>query len=297
MLNGPSVGLSDQVIMTMQLAISDMDAYFDHAGGVMQPMISVGLMEINMIRRPTPVLPIAIFLMLLSCSSGDIPLTYNSIHGSGDLIDVLREVDPFHSVILNTVGNVNLTFDTEQKLVVTVDHNLLKFITTDVTGGVLVIDRNVPNDVKVTGQSLTVDVTMSSLRSLTLDENGVGSFATDSSEFQVDSVNLDLIGVGDMDLELAIEQRLHLQLSGVGNVTLVGSADRFDCEHSAVGNVEAFDLAVNNCTVVSSGVGDTKINVAVSLDVTIDSAGSVYYKGRPSIDSLITGAGQLIDAN
>jgi hypothetical protein len=181
--------------------------------------------------------------------------------------------------------------------VVTVDHNLLKFITTDVTGGVLVIDRNVPNDVKVTGQSLTVDVTMSSLRSLTLDENGVGSFATDSSRFQVDNVNLDLIGVGDMDLEVEIEQRLHLQLSGVGNVTLWGSANQFDCEHSAVGNVEAFELAVDNCTVVSSGVGDTKINVAVSLDVTIDSAGSVYYKGRPNIDSLITGAGQLIDAN
>ena len=235
--------------------------------------------------------------MLLSCGSSDIPPTYNSIHGSGDLIDVAREVDPFHSVILNTVGNVNLTFGVEQSVVVEVDHNLLKFVTTDVTGGVLVIDRNVPNDVKVTGQSLTVDVTMSSLRSLTLDESGVGSFATDSSEFQVDNVNLDLIGLGNMDLELEVGQQLLLQLSGVGNVTLWGSANRFDCEHSAVGNVEAFDLAVNNCTVVSSGVGDTKVNVTSSLDVTIDSTGSVYYKGRPSIDSLITGSGQLIDAN
>jgi hypothetical protein len=99
----------------------------------MQPTISVGLMETNMIRRPTPVLPIAVFLMLLSCSGGGLPLTYNSIHGSGDLVDVAREVDPFHSVILNTVGDVNLTFGTEQELVVTVDHNLLKFITTDVT--------------------------------------------------------------------------------------------------------------------------------------------------------------------
>ena len=283
--------------MTMLLAISDMDAYFDHAGGVRRPAVCIALMEESMIRRSVSILAIALFLTLLSCGSNNLPLTYNSIHGSGDLVDVLREVESFDSVILNTVGDVNLTFGTEQELVVTVDHNLLKFITTDVTGGVLVIDRNVPNDVKVTGQSLMIDVTMSSLKSLTLDENGVGSFTTDSSKFQVENVNLDLAGVGNMDLELEIEQRLHLQLTGVGNVTLVGSADRFDCEHSAVGNVEAFGLAVNHCTVVSSGVGDTKINVASSLDVTIDSTGSVYYKGRPSIDSLITGTGQLIDAN
>ena len=87
-----------------------------------------------MIKRLCPVILVAMIPILMMCGSSELPLTYNSIHGSGDLVSVLLDVESFHSVNLTTVAeDVNLLFGTEQSLEVTVDHNLLKFITTEVT--------------------------------------------------------------------------------------------------------------------------------------------------------------------
>jgi len=233
--------------------------------------------------------------MLLACSSGDLPLTYNAIRGSGDLVQVTAEVDSFHSVFLETVGDVKLTFGVEQSVVVEVDHNLLKFITTEVIGEVLVIGRNVPNDVKVTEQHLTVEITTPTLRALTL--AGVGNMLTDSSLFQVDNVNLNLIGVGDMVLELDVNQ-LTTSHTGVGNIVLSGSATNHDVNMSGVGNLSAFELSTNQCTIVTSAVGNAEIQVHAVLDVTFNGPGLVYYKGHPlTINEEPSGTGQLIDAN
>jgi hypothetical protein len=234
--------------------------------------------------------------ILMMCGSSELPLTHNSIRGSGDLISVLLNVDSFHSVNLATVAeDVNLLFGTEQSLEVTVDHNLLKFITTEVTGGVLTIGRAVPNDVKVTDQHLTVDITMSDLQSLTLE--GVGTINADSVAFTADDVTLDLSGVGDMILDLDVNQLTTTQ-TGVGDIVLTGSANIHDVTMTGVGNLNAFEFATNRTTIVTSTVGDAEVQVHAFLDVTFNGAGLVYYKGRPlTINESPSGTGQLIDAN
>lgn len=65
---------------------------------------------------------------------------------------------------------------------------------------------------------------------------------------------------------------------------------------SGAGNILAFDL-ISETTIISlSGTGKAEVYVDQLLDVTITGAGSVYYKGKPTIIQNITGSGSLIDA-
>lgn len=247
-----------------------------------------------MVHRLSALVLIVSLLLLLSCGSTELPLTYNSIRGSGNLVSVLVEdLDRFHSITLQTVGDVVLTFDTVSAVVVEVDHNLRRFITTEVSGGVLMIGLKTPKEVKVTGMSLTVSVWMPVLEALTLDVDGIGSFVTDSSRFTVPEVDLVLAGVGDMELELQVQQ-LTSNLSGVGNLTLSGSARRHDLTHEAVGMVHAFDFVTDTCALLSNSVGDIEVNVRDYLNATINNIGNVYYRGDPAIDTTGAGPGQLL---
>lgn len=232
--------------------------------------------------------------LLLSCGSTELPLTYNSIRGSGNLIKVLVEdLDLFHSVTLQTAGDVLLTFDTLSAVMVEVDHNLQRFITTEVSGGVLMIGLKTPKEVKVSGMSLTVSVWMPLLEALTLDVDGIGSFVTDDSRFTVPEVDLVLAGVGNMDLNLQVQQ-LTSNLSGVGNLTLSGSARRHDLTHEAVGMVHAFDFVTDTCMILSNSVGAIEVDVREYLNATINNSGNVYFRGSPARDTSGTGPGLLI---
>ena len=251
-----------------------------------------------MIQRLSALVLLVSLLLLLSCGSTELPLTYNAIRGSGNLITVLVEdLDLFHSVTLKTEGNVRLTFATEPAVAVTVDHNLRRFITTEVFNDVLVIGLKTPKEVTVSGMKLTVFVTMPVLQALTLDQDGIGSFQTDSSLFQVPEVDLLLAGVGDMNLELAVSERLSSTLTGVGDLILSGLARRHNLTHEGVGVVRAFDFEADSCTLLSNSVGDIEVSVRDDLNATINNIGNVYYRGFPAIDTTGTGPGILIDAN
>ena len=236
-------------------------------------------------------------LSLLSCGSTEFPLTYNSIRGSGNLVTVLIEdLGPFNAVTLNTIGDVNLTYvpGSENTVEVTIDHNLVRFITTEVTNGVLLIDLKTPQEVKVSGQKLTVDITMNGLSKLVLGENGVGTIKTDSSYFQVSEVELELAGVGDMELDLTVTELLTSTLTGTGDLTLTGFAQRHILTHEAVGTVHTYGFVTDTCILVSNSESNIEVEVQEYLNATINNIGNVYYRGNPAIDTSGTGPGLLM---
>ena len=87
-------------------------------------------------------------------------------------------------------------------------------------------------------------------------------------------------------------------LTGVGDFVLSGEdQDQLTIRLTGVGNVKAFDMKVRSCTITSTGVGNCEVYVTDNLRVTISGVGNVYYRGKPSIISHITGLGLLIDSN
>ena len=92
---------------------------------------------------------------------------------------------------------------------------------------------------------------------------------------------------------------LQVDINGAGNATLVGRTKSLIATVDGSGNLNAFDLPADAARLDISGSGDAEVTISGNdLDVEISGAGSVYYKGTPSnIQSRISGAGELIDAN
>ena len=232
----------------------------------------------------------AVLLFLFSCKA---PTDSDSgtIIGSGTLVTQVRSHVPFHSVELFTVGTVNVRSGSEQKISITVDDNILEYVRTTVSNGSLLI--NLDPGRRFSNLNLTIDLTMTDLEALS--NSGAGSI-TGINPFAVDNVRLNLAGAGHIILELDAAE-LDSTLSGAGNIVLNGSVGLHGIAHSAAGNVLAFGLITGTTNISMSGAGRAEVYVNQLLDVTISGAGSVYYRGRPTVVQNITGTGQLIDAN
>lgn len=84
-------------------------------------------------------------------------------------------------------------------------------------------------------------------------------------------------------------------ITGAGDYVLRGSKQaRLDIQITGAGNIEAFDMEVDACSIGISGSGNCEVNVNQSLQVDISGVGNVFYKGEPDVSSVISGVGNII---
>lgn len=86
-------------------------------------------------------------------------------------------------------------------------------------------------------------------------------------------------------------------LSGAGGFVLNGEKQaKLDIQISGTGDVYAFDMEVDECTIGISGVGNCEVNVLEKLQVMVSGVGNIFYKGSPDISSDISGVGNIVVA-
>ncbi|UCE24414.1 MAG: DUF2807 domain-containing protein [Candidatus Zixiibacteriota bacterium] len=233
-------------------------------------------------------------LMLVSCSDDDdkpvSPSTPTT--GSGNLVSETRTLPTFHSVTLTAVGSIRVSRGTTQSVGIEVDDNIMDYILTSVVNGVLIISSD--PSVSLSDYDLSVTLTMTDLESLTL--AGVGSIISEGAPLEADSIYLYLTGVGDISIHCEASY-ISSTFTGVGNLILMGSVDYQRIVHSAVGTISAYECSSDTTVAVLTGIGNVQVFVNDYLNVIIGGRGSLYYMGTPQITSVITGSGQVIDAN
>jgi hypothetical protein len=110
--------------------------------------------------------------------------------------------------------------------------------------------------------------------------------------------NISIENTVEIRFDIVINEISDIGLLGVGSFELSGVyQDELSISLIGVGHVDAYDLEVSSCTIISSGVGDCKVRVRDELNITITGVGSVYYKGNPLITQTITGIGTLVNDN
>jgi hypothetical protein len=220
-------------------------------------------------RGPCLVLVCLLFLLTASCTSDDSGVIDTTIEGSGIIVSQDRTVATFHSVNVLGVAVVLITQGPSQSVEIETDSNIIDHIDTSVLNGVL----NISSDVEYsTSHGVIVFLEMAEVRRI--DVTGVGT----------------IVGQNDFTSDDLI-----VNLAGVGNITVSGTADSLVATLTGVGNIDAEDLEVDTCTVVISGIGDCRVHATQELSATISGSGNVYYAGNPpSVSSTITGAGNLI---
>lgn len=191
------------------------------------------------------------------------------VQGSGVAAAETRELAPFSAVELVGVNEVTIGVGGEQLVTVRADDNLLERITTDVRAGVLMIDQTGNVDAVT---PMSVEITVPSLDEVRL--SGSGAMFVDGHELD----------------------GLTVELPGTGAIRVAGTVTTLDVDIAGTGEADLDQLVAQDATVALSGAGAVFVHVTGTLEVDVSGTGSVVYTGEPDrVDREITGAGSVTE--
>ncbi len=192
------------------------------------------------------------------------------IQGSDNIITEVREVGSFERIHISSVINAKIVKGA-QRLSITANDNIIELVQTEVRNQILYIDLEDGNYGEI---SITANIDTPEFDELTT----VGVNAVEVSQFD----NLD---------------QIELNIEGVGNIQMSGSANEVFINSSGASNLEAFDFTSSNCEINLTGVGNVQITVTEELSGALSGVGNILYKGTPEIDVDVTGVGNVVDSN
>ena len=106
----------------------------------------------------------------------------------------------------------------------------------------------------------------------------------------------------DYTVNTSEEIRAEITIPAVSFVGVTGAADFelsgaqqavLDIYITGSGNVDGFDMVVNDCNIHISGAGNCEVHVIESLDVDISGVGNVWYRGNPTVTTDVSGVGNI----
>ena len=94
--------------------------------------------------------------------------------------------------------------------------------------------------------------------------------------------------------EITIPSLWFAGITGAAEFELSGTR-QFDLNiHiTGTGNVDAFDMEVDDCYIQISGAGNCEVSVINKLDVVISGVGNVWYMGNPTVTTEVSGVGNV----
>jgi hypothetical protein len=221
-------------------------------------------------RRRFTTVAVAALVLLSGCGSHSSSNRSKSTatggtEGSGVLASEPRNVANFTQIELGGTSRVIVRVGAPKEVVVHGDDNLLRLITTKVTGDTLVIAESGSFN---SHRGVEVDVAIPSLAGLTLS------------------------GTGDLTATGVRADRFKVNLAGAGRLEVTGSAKHLDASLTGVGDARLAHLLTSDTHVVVSGTGSATVFARKSLNASVSGTGQVVYLGNPQhTKTSITGTG------
>ena len=210
------------------------------------------------------------------------------ILGSGVVLSEAREIGSFDRIEFASEGRVLVTPGRGPSLTISADDNLQQYLEASVRGTTLWIRTTEGVDIDPS-DSIVFRVGVPDLQSVAV--TGFGK--VEIAPFSRGSFTIDLSGAGGFDLENLTADRLVVNGSGAGDVTVRGSAATAEINISGAVDFHGRDLEIAEASVALSGVGRITILVTQQLTTTVSGAGTVSYLGDPVVDSSVTGVGSV----
>jgi hypothetical protein len=154
-----------------------------------------------------------------------------------------------------------------------------------VKNGTLNIDGSPDNE---------INVTLPVLNEIDIDGNGS---VTGVSTFNADDLKLKIGGDGKIVLDVIVK-KIFADISGVGKMTLSGSAEDATLTIPGSGKIDAMGMKTNRASVNISGVGKCLVDAVDELNSNVSGSGNVYYKSLPkSRTDNVSGIGSVKNIN
>lgn len=215
---------------------------------------------------------------------------HKGLVATGTAIKETRNVPAFTGISVGGAFEVYLKQGVTQEVIVESDPEVIKYIKTEVTGGVLkIFMEKTPSPWMHDVGVLNVYVTCTSLDLLDLsgavELKGQGKITTGK-------LGMEVSGAAETVLDLDTKV-LDLSLSGASELTFTGKAEELRMDASGASEVSAYDLLARDVKIYGSGAVEARINVSGSLVANMSGACTVKYKGNPKVEVHSSGASDV----
>jgi hypothetical protein len=206
---------------------------------------------------------IASFFLLSSCSR-------DVLRGQGSTVTETRDLPAFTQVETAGTTTIRMVYGAAQKVETKAYANLLPFLETTVSNGVLRIGYK--TNTLIQNDNSEVTITIPSL-------SAIRSFGTSSIQ-----------ATGNFN-----SPTLEIRVSGTGEVQLQDMQARMTRVISTgTGRIRAYGLQTGKADIQQSGTGNTEITVMEELKARLSGTGNIYYKGNPRLDVRMEGTGNIV---
>lgn len=242
-------------------------------------------------KKPFLILAGVLVLVSLACSFNvNLPkININkTLEGSGIMITQERTVSGFDSVELRGFGDLTIKQGSSESLTIEAEDNVIDKLTSEVVNGRLILS----NDDNFTFSSLEgihYTLTLIDLKQVNL--TGLGSIDMDGLKTQ--NLEISESGSGNLILHNLDAQSLDIVIGGLGSVELDGTAPDQAIKITGAGNYSGADLESARAQVTVSGLGNATVWATESLNVKISGTGNVEYYGNPQLTESVTGLGRV----
>jgi len=214
------------------------------------------------------------------------------VQGSGNLVTERRQVSNFDSIELSGSGQVIVTQNGSEGLLIETDDNVMEYIDAKVEDGVLKLGLKTGIQTGVNVQShtrLVFYVEIEKLNSLTTS----GSGKIESDRVSTGRLSLSVSGSGAIQIANLSASDVTADLSGSGEIDLAGEVDLQDIAISGSGSYSAGDVCSQAVQVKVSGSGSATVCATGTLDADLSGSGSVDYYGSPEVTLSGSGSGRV----
>lgn len=274
-------------------------------------------------------MPLACFVLVFSTGCLDIVLGRESVRGSGRVSEERHRFAGLTGVELATRGELEIRLGDDEGLRVSADDNLHEHLALTTDGGTLRIDTRPgvnlrpsrPIRYTLTARQIDfielsssgnakapalradrIEIRLNSSGDLPVDgiEAETVDISVDSSGdlsaggVQADAVDVRMRSSGDVEMHDLRAGSLTVGISSSGDVRIRdGDVDNLDVALNSSGDYRGESVRSTRATVVLNSTGDVRLWVEESLDATLNSSGSVSYRGDPEVRERSTSTGRV----
>ncbi|NQV02811.1 MAG: DUF2807 domain-containing protein [Bacteroidia bacterium] len=232
-------------------------------------------------------------IFLLSGMSSVIAMASSNSHKDESVKKETRDVGSFTAIKVGGAFEVFIKQTGTPGIVVEADEDVLPYIITEVSGGVLKIGmKKSPPKFWNNAHTLNVYITVADLNALSL--SGAVEITT-QTEIKGEKMEIEISGAVEADLNLQL-QKLSMNISGATEIKLVGKAEVVNIEASGASELDAFDFEVENLSIYASGATDADVYASGVLKISASGACDVRYKGGASVNAHTSGASSVKQA-
>ena len=256
-------------------------------------------------------LPCCLSVVLFICVQGCVGVVFNreTVRGSGSISEETHTFTGIAGVRLATIGELDIQLGDTEELRIEADDNLLQYFEAGMDGDTLDIGTRRGFNLRPS-QKVRYTLTVKELDFIGLSSSGNAH----APALSADRFEISISSSGDLSLDGVDANALRVQISSSGDVSVNGiDARALDVHITSSGDVDIGEGVADTQVIRISSSGDyngesvrsdhvtarltssgsARLWAAESLDATLSSSGSVYYRGDPQVSDSHSSSGRV----